>query len=120
MIKILSIDSTEDLLYYNSVSKLARPENVDHARSIDVAISRIKENHYDLITVSRTPGRLDLYDVADEIKKSVANRRTAVILFEDNPTLSTRFEIALSGRRVMRFKTTQVGDFEEVLKGVLQ
>jgi len=118
--RVFIVDGTEDRLYYNIVNKFVRVQDLDVEHSMDRGVAKLGQKPYDLIVVSRTPGKLDLYDVADAIKSSKVNKKADIILLEDNPTQAAKFVGALRGRRVYRLRSNELEKFEDLTGRMLR
>ena len=116
MIRVFTIDNTEQGLYFNAVANHVDKRNIDTDSSLDRAAARLGRKTYDLIIMSRGTGRLDLYDIADVIKQSRLNKSADIIILEDNPTVATRLQGMLKGRRVYRFKSNQIAELDYMLE----
>jgi len=116
MIRVFMIDSTEGSLYYNTVTGSDSSSVVDIESSSDRAISRLGMKSYDLIILSRGTGRADLFDVAESVKHSRSNKKAIIFILEDNPTLATRVQGLLKGRRVYHYKSSQMKELSDMLE----
>ncbi|MCK5016702.1 MAG: hypothetical protein KAS32_06460 [Candidatus Peribacteraceae bacterium] len=116
MIRVFIIDSTEDMIYYKTLSERIEHLSVDIETSADRAISRLGLKTYDLIIISRGTGRADLYDVAEFIKHSRSNKKAVIILLEDKPTMAIKIQGILKGRRVFHYKSNQQQEFGGMLE----
>lgn len=102
--KILVLDGTEDAIYYKVVSKYFNTNSIDYETSVDRASSRIINNSYDLVVMSKADGRMDLYDLSEKIVESKLNKKCEVILMLDGPTMAQKIRMILRGRGFRYFR----------------
>lgn len=106
--KILVLDGTEKSEYYEFVKRYFNETEVSLVKNTDRAASKIMESPYDLFLLSKSDGKLDLYDISDVIKKSKLNRKSEIILIHDNPTKSRKIQGMLRGRGFLHLNSNSI------------
>ena len=112
---VFVLDSTEDQSIYGSVIEHLSETDVDFSDNMDAALSRIPKRKYDVIVLSRAGGKTNIYDIAEEIKFTRTVGRSEVVLIEDNPTIASRVNGILRGRKVHNYKLSQLKDFSNLI-----
>lgn len=116
---VFVLDTDTEMNVYSKVKGLVGENNVDLESSIDVAISRIHKKKYDLLIIIDGKGKSNLFDLADVVNQTRTLRQTDVLILEKSLPVAERVVRLFRGRRVYRFKHTEVDLFNKTLESML-
>lgn len=119
MINVLTLDNTENSIYKELVDNHVGEKYNTTTGSFDTAYSLLGTKKFDVVVMSRVRGRADTLDVLDQIKYSKLNKKTVVVIIEDNRSSATRFKNALRGRKVYVLPSTKLGAVKDILSKVV-
>lgn len=119
MPSVFILDTDEGLTIFNQVKALVGENNVDVENNIDVALGRIHKKNYDLLVIIDGKGKSNLLDFADVVNQTRTLRHTDVLILEKSLPTTERIVRLFRGRRVYRFKHTEVDLFNKTLESLL-
>jgi len=114
---IFVLDGSDESVLLKEVLDVVSSK-VSFESSSDRAISKLGSSTYDVIVIARGQGKSDLLDVAETIKFARALNKSDIVVVEDHPTLRTKVQHILRGRKVHVFKYSQLDGFRKLLSGV--
>jgi hypothetical protein len=120
MPNVFILDTDKDLAVYNKVKLLVGENNVDVESSIDIALSRATKKKYDLLVIVDGNGKSNLLDFADVVIQSRALNHADILILEKSLPITERIVRLFRGRRVYRFKRTELDLFNKTLESMLK
>lgn len=118
MINVLTLDNTENSVYKELVDNCVGEKHNTTVGSFDVAYSLLGTRKFDIVIMSRVGGKADTMDVLDQLKYSRLNKKTVVVIIEDNKSSAVRFKNVLRGRKVYVFPSTKLDGVKDILSKV--
>jgi DNA-binding response OmpR family regulator len=116
---IFVVCGSGDTSIIEAVSSRTEGHEVDYITNMDIAIARLGRKQYNLIIVSKAPGRTTSLDFLDTIRYTRSTKGAVIILVEHHPTEGARMAAALRGRSIFKFKANEMEEMKSLLERIL-